>query len=65
MDADIPATVGRLAGTLRRVDLSGNKLTRVPPGVLQLGEGLEELNLGNNQIVELPAQVMDLSGMSI
>lgn len=63
VDADIPATVGRLAGTLRRVDLSGNKLTKVPPGLLQLGEVLEELNLGNNQIAELPAQVMGPSGM--
>lgn len=42
---------------LRRVDLSGNKLLEVPRGLLELGGVLEELNLGNNQILELPAEV--------
>lgn len=56
-DGDIPLNVGRLAGMLRTVDLSRNRLTEFPPGLLQLGGTLEELNLGNNQIGELPPEV--------
>eukprot|EP00752_Nemacystus_decipiens_P006044 g5455.t1 len=63
LDEDIPASVARLAGPLRKVDLSGNRLTAVPPGVLGLGPELEELNLGNNDIAELPPEVAQLSGL--
>lgn len=56
-DGDIPTSVGRLVGWLRSVDLSRNRLTAVPEGLLQLGGGLEELNLGNNGIGELPKEV--------
>lgn len=56
-DGDIPALVGRLAGDLRKVDVSGNRLTAVPPGFLDLGGALEDLNLGDNEIAEMPPEV--------
>ncbi|CAM9522199.1 unnamed protein product, partial [Scytosiphon promiscuus] len=62
-DGDVPTSVRRLAGPLRKVDLSGNRLTIVPQGVLQLGAGLEDLNLGNNEIAEMPPEIERLSGL--
>eukprot|EP00903_Cladosiphon_okamuranus_P020128 g18482.t1 len=62
-DGDVPASVVRLAGALRKVDLSGNKLTAVPSGMLGLGPGLEDLNLGNNNIAELPPEIAQLGGL--
>lgn len=56
-DGDIPASVARLAGGLRSVDVSGNRLTVVPAGLLELGGSLEELDLGNNDISEMPPEV--------
>ncbi|CBJ29007.1 Putative Leucine Rich Repeat Protein Kinase [Ectocarpus siliculosus] len=62
-DGDVPASVVRLAGVLRKVDLSGNRLTAVPPGLLGLGAGLEDLNLGNNDIAEMPPEIAKLGGL--
>lgn len=63
VDGDVPASVVRLAGVLRKVDLSGNRLTVVPPGLLGLGPGLEDLNLGNNAIAEMSPEIAQLSGL--
>ncbi|CAN0077743.1 unnamed protein product, partial [Laminaria digitata] len=49
-DGDIPAAVSKLAGVLSSVDMSANRLTVVPPGLLELGRSLEDLNLGSNDI---------------
>ena len=57
-DGDIPRSVAGLAGLLRKVDVSRNRLTAVPRGILDLGSALQELNLGNNQITDLPPEVM-------
>lgn len=56
-DGDVPQTVARLAGTVRRVDMSGNRLTVIPSGLLRLGPTLKDLNLGNNEIAEMTAEV--------
>ncbi|CAM9203885.1 unnamed protein product, partial [Hapterophycus canaliculatus] len=62
-DGDVPTSLRRLAGPLRKVDLSGNRLSAVPPGVMRLGVGLEDLNLGNNEIAEMPPEIAQLGGL--
>ncbi|NXA45782.1 LRC32 protein, partial [Nothocercus julius] len=39
--------------TLRRLDLSGNSMTRLPAGIFRSAPGLGELNLSNNYIMEI------------
>jgi len=44
----------------KELDLSGKKLTRIPPEVFNLTQ-LEKLDLGYNEITEIPAKIGSLS----
>jgi len=52
----IPASIGRLGGSLRSLYLNGNFITSLPKEIEQL-TNLEKLDVANNQLKFLPAEI--------
>jgi len=63
-DNDLPKDFGTMRVTLRDLDLSGNKLTTVPPSLLTL-HGLRNLYVGGNDITHLPRGIKEFRKLRV
>ena len=51
--------------TIQKVDLSGCNLTEIPTKIFELSASLTELNLGNNNLSDLPDKMASLTNLRI
>jgi len=58
---EIPDIIFKIT-TLKNLDLSGNKIEKIPPSIGNLIQ-LEELNLANNNLKELPSEIYKLNNL--
>lgn len=61
--ADLPACIGSLGGTLRKLNVSENQLSYLPEGLGGL-TALQTLRAGNNLLLELPDSLASLQGLT-
>lgn len=63
-DNDLPKDFGTMRVTLRDLNLSGNRLTTVPPSLLSL-HGLRNLFIGGNRITHLPRGIKEFKKLRV
>ena len=61
---EVDETVGSLPGSLRDLDLSGNRIQTVHPAMAELRK-LTYLNLENNMLVGLPEEMGEMENLSV
>ena len=63
-DDDLPKEMGHLKISLKDLNLSGNRLTTIPPAILSL-RGLRNLFMGGNRMTYIPSAVQDLRRLHV
>ena len=63
-DDDFPKDLGSLKMTLRDLNMSGNRVTTIPPAILNL-RGLKNLFMGGNRMTFIPSAVQELRKLRV